>query len=100
MKYAQWNIKSAHWLLGLLLLAPDVKAQVVPAPSLMNFQGRLAKPDGTPLPDGTHQVDFQFMERARPAASSSGVRRFPRLPRKTGLFAALLNVGTGARHAV
>ncbi len=35
-------------------------AQVSPAPPLMNFQGRLAKPDGTPVPDGSHTVKFSL----------------------------------------
>ncbi|MBC7526880.1 MAG: hypothetical protein H7308_04960, partial [Chthonomonadaceae bacterium] len=29
-------------------------AQVSAVPSAMNFQGRLAKPDGPPVADGTH----------------------------------------------
>ena len=86
-------MKYAQWLLGLLLLAPNVKAQVVPAPPLMNFQGRLAKPDGTPLPDGTHQVIFSLWN-----APSGGVQQwsqtFPALATRNGAFAALLNVGT------
>src|SRR5262245_52954672 len=35
-------------LLSLALLRP-AQAQVTAAPALMNFQGRLAKPDGTPV---------------------------------------------------
>src|SRR5262249_17367017 len=42
------------WLvLALLIACLPVTAQIAAVPSLMNFQGRLAKPDGTPVPDGT-----------------------------------------------
>jgi hypothetical protein len=46
-------------LLGLVALSP-VQAQVSAAPSLMNFQGRLAKPDGTPVANGTYSVRFSL----------------------------------------
>ena len=46
-------------LLGLMALSPvHVQAQVTAAPALMNFQGRLAKLDGTPVADGTYSVQF------------------------------------------
>ena len=61
-----------------LTIATRVDAQVLPGPALMNFQGRLAKPDGTPVPDGTYAVTFRFFNAAtrgrqlvfRPGSSS------------------------------
>ena len=43
-----------------MALSAPAFAQVFPAPPLMNFQGRLAKPDGTPVPDGSHSVVFSI----------------------------------------
>ena len=40
----------------MLALSAPAFAQVAPVPPLMNFQARLAKSDGTPLPDGTYTV--------------------------------------------
>ena len=88
------SMKHASALLTLLLALPNAGAQVAPAPPLMNFQGRLAKPDGTPVSDGTHQVVFSLW-----SAASGGVQKwsqtFPALAVKNGAFATLLNVGTG-----
>jgi hypothetical protein len=42
----------------LTLVSVHALAQISPAPSLMNFQGRLAKPDGTPVPDGNYSIKF------------------------------------------
>src|SRR5262249_24648474 len=43
-----------------LSLPQGTHAQVSPAPSLLNFQGRLARPDGTPVADGTYSVRFSL----------------------------------------
>src|SRR5262252_9113334 len=45
-------------LLVLMLVQVGAFAQVSPAPSLMSFQGRLVKPDGTPVADGSYSVKF------------------------------------------
>ena len=48
---------------ALLMLVPfNAFAQVSPVPPLMNFQARLAKPDGTPLPDGTYTVTVSLWD--------------------------------------
>src|SRR5690348_17339781 len=49
-------------LLTLLLMLVTISAfaQVSAVPPLMNFQGRLTKPDGTPLPDGTYSLRFSL----------------------------------------
>ena len=50
-------------LSGLLAaLSAPAFAQVSPVPPLMNFQARLAKPDGTPLPDGTYTVTVSLWD--------------------------------------
>ena len=55
------NMKRIASLAGLMLaLSAPSFAQVLPAPPLMNFQGRLTKPDGTPVPDGNHSVVFSI----------------------------------------
>ena len=45
-------MKRAYALVALLLtlVQANALAQVTPVPQLMNFQGRLAKPDGSPVP--------------------------------------------------
>ena len=89
-------MKRALWLLGipLLALSINVKAQSVSVPALLNFQGRLAKPDGTPLPDGSHQVTFSLWN-----APADGIQQWSQtlsaVAVRNGSFAALLNVGTG-----
>ncbi|MFX7571047.1 hypothetical protein ABTJ55_19910, partial [Acinetobacter baumannii] len=42
---------------ALLLSAPRALAQS-PVPLLRNFQGRMAKPNGSPVADGAHNVQF------------------------------------------
>ncbi len=45
----------------LLTAAAASRAQsVTSAPALTNFQGRLAKPDGTPLPNGFYAITFRI----------------------------------------
>jgi hypothetical protein len=79
-------------LLGLVALSP-VQAQVSAAPSLMNFQGRLAKPDGTPVANGTYSVRFSLWD-----AASGGTEKWNQTINNVtvtnGTFAALLNTNT------
>ena len=52
-------------LLALLLVfSLRAHAQTTPAPELLNFQGRLAKPDGTPVADGTYTLRFSLWSAA------------------------------------
>src|SRR5262249_42963296 len=46
------------------LLACGAIAQVIPVPSLMNFNGRLSRPDGTPVADGPHSIVFTLFDAA------------------------------------
>ena len=55
------RIASITALLLLALSAPAF-AQVSPVPPLMNFQARLAKPDGTPVADGTYTVTLSLWD--------------------------------------
>ena len=80
-------------LAGLLLCLPaPVFAQTTPIPPIMNFQGRLAKPDGTPVPDSKYQITFSIF-----AASSGGTALWTQtmnsVPVQNGVFAVLLGNG-------
>jgi hypothetical protein len=72
-------------------------AQTTPAPSLMNFQGRLATPSGNPVPDGNYSVTFSLW-----TAASGGTKRWEQTINptavKNGTFATLLNVGSGFQN--
>jgi hypothetical protein len=75
----------------LALNAPVItQAQVSPAPALLNFQGRLAKPDGTPIADGTYSVRFSLWN-----AFSTGTEKWNQtigsVTVKNGTFAVLLS---------
>jgi hypothetical protein len=79
-------------LLGLAALSP-VQAQVLAAPSLMNFQGRLARPDGTPVANGTYSIRFSLWD-----AASGGTEKWNQTVNNVavtnGTFAVLLNANT------
>jgi hypothetical protein len=81
-------------LLGLTVFSP-VQAQVAAAPTLMNFQGRLAKPDGTPVANGNYSLRFSLW-----TAVTGGTEKWNQtiasVAVKNGTFAALLNTSTGA----
>ena len=47
-------------VLCLILSVSTLAQSIAPVPPLMNFQGRLAKPDGSPVPDGTYALRFSF----------------------------------------
>ena len=79
----------------LLLSSVKIGAQtappVAPAPALMNFQGRLTRPDGTPVADGAYSVQFAFYD-----AVTDGNRLWTQtlasVAVRNGSFAALLTV--------
>jgi hypothetical protein len=87
-------------LFGLLgLLATGATAQTVsPAPALMNFSGRLARPDGTPVPDGTYSVRFSLWNVASGGTPATNEKwnQTLNVTVRSGVFAALLNTSTGA----
>ena len=84
--------KILSWIGLLLTLAGGAFAQVQPVPPLMNFQGRLAKPDGTPLTDGTYSVTFSLWN-----AASGGTQVWAEtdtVTARSGAFAVLLGKAT------
>lgn len=78
-------------LLALLATPTLGRAQVSAVPPMMNFQGRLTKPDGTPVPDGTYSVRFSLW-----TAASGGTEKWNQAINPVnvskGVFAVLLNV--------
>jgi trimeric autotransporter adhesin len=78
--------------LVLTLLAVSAFAQIVPVPQMMHFQGRLTKPDGTPVLDGNYQVRFSLWD-----SSAGGTEKWNQIQNvavRNGTFAVLLNTNT------
>jgi len=75
-----------------LILSATTFAQVTPAPPLMNFQGRLAKPDGSPVADSTYTLTLSLWNDpvSTLAASQLWTETIPNVPVKNGVFATLL----------
>ncbi len=86
-------IKHLAALLGVLLaLSAPAFAQVAPAPPLMNFQGRLTKANGTPVPDGTYSVTFSLYDAL--TGGSLVWTETDSVTARNGAFAALLGSAT------
>ncbi len=94
------SMKRLASLTGLLLAlsAPALNAQVSPVPALMNFQGRLAKPDGTPLSDGAYTLTLSLYDDA--AAGTVVWTEVETVNTHNGLFAATLGSVTALNAAV
>jgi hypothetical protein len=92
-------MKPTLFLLALLLLsAGTVLAQTIPVPPLLNFQARLAKPDGTPVPNGTYSIKFTLFD-----AVTGGTQKWTQTDSvtvKNGVFVALLGKTTALTDAV
>ena len=87
---------SVFSILLVALVTGSAFAQTVP--QTMNFQGRLAKPDGTPVPDTNSQtVTFRLF-----AAASGGAALWQQASSNVavhnGAFAAPLNFATGYQN--
>lgn len=78
----------------LTLLATGAYAQVTASPSLVNFQGRLTKPDGTPAADGTVSIRFSLWTAATGGSEKWNQTVNP-VAVKNGTFAVLLNLTSG-----
>ena len=78
---------------ALIASVAPIFAQVSPAPPLMNFQGRLAKPDGTPVADGTYSVRFSFWD-ALSAGTEKWTQTVDPVTVRNGVFSTLLSVDT------
>lgn len=78
---------------GTLLPFAPAFAQVAAAPPLLSYQGRLAIPDGNPVPDGTYEIRFSLWD-----AVSDGNEKWNQtlsnVQVKNGSFAVLLNTNT------
>ena len=85
-------MKRAFLLVVLLMLSVSVFAQTTAIPPMMNFQGHLAKPDGTPVPDSSYQITFSIF-----AASTGGTALWTQTMNPVmvhgGVFAVLLGNG-------
>ena len=80
------------------LMVGGALAQVAPVPSLMNFQGRLAKPDGTPVTDGNHTVVFTLFD-----AQTGGTVKWTEslnITSRNGVFSVLLGSVTALNETV
>jgi hypothetical protein len=78
------------WIVvSLLFFQAHVYAQIAPVPDAINFQGRLTKPDGTPVPNGNYSLRFSLW-----SAATGGTERWHQViaPASVhnGTFAALL----------
>src|SRR5262249_42458112 len=87
-------------LLALLMLSVSASlAQVTAVPPLLNFQARLAKPDGTPLSDGTYSIKFSLYD-----AAIGGSQKWMETPNAVsvhdGVFAVLPGKTTALTDAL
>jgi hypothetical protein len=83
--------------LMLMLLSLSAFAQSAAVPPLMNFQGRLAKPDGTPVPNDTYSIFFTLWD-----AATGGNEKWHQLINsvrvKNGTFSVLLDSSGGVAN--
>jgi len=82
--------------LGTFAVSP-VAAQITAAPTLVNFQGRLATPSGNPVPNGTYSIRFSLWNVASggtAAANEKWNQTIATVQVRNGTFAVLLNVST------
>lgn len=79
----------------MLMMTVSAFTQVTTAPKLLNFQGRLAKPDGTPVADGNYSVRFSLW-----TAATGGNEKWNQTINPVvvhnGAFGVLLNVAAPA----
>src|SRR5262249_2698612 len=82
--------------LDVLAVFP-VAAQISAVPVVMNFQGRLAKPDGTPVPDGNHNLLLSLYN-----PPSGGILLWQRslvsVPVRNGTFTTKLDFSGGFQN--
>jgi hypothetical protein len=80
----------------LMLLQVAAFAQVSPIPPAMNFQGRLTRPDGTPVPNGNYAIRFSLWDAAS-AGTEKWNQTFGSVAVKNGTLAIqFLNVPSSA----
>ena len=89
--------------LALLLSFGVANAQTITAvPTVMNFQGRLAKPNGTPVPDGTYNLTLGIYNdpNAIIPANLLWQEYEPGVTVKNGVFAVLLGTTTALNDGI
>jgi hypothetical protein len=77
-------------LLMLTCLPFGALAQVAPVPNTMIFQGRLARPDGTPVPDGNYALRLRLYD-ASTGGNVKSEQVFVSVPVRNGTFAVTLS---------
>jgi len=81
-------MKTLHLICFTLLLLVTATVQAA-VPPMINYQGKLLKPDGTPVTDGTYQMQFAlYPQPAGGTAIWSEIN--PTVQVKKGLFSVLL----------
>jgi hypothetical protein len=85
--------RTLAFLALLMLVQVSVFAQVSAAPQLMNFQGRLAKPDGTHVPNGTYSLRFSLWD-SLTGGTEKWNQTVATVNVHNGTFAVLLTVNT------
>ena len=86
--------------LALLALASHAPAQTTPVPTMMNFQGRLAKPDGTPVADGSnYQITFRIFGMAT-GGTALWTQTMNNVSVRNGVFSVLLGSGNALTDTV
>jgi len=88
-EFAMKNVLALSALALLLSLGAANAQTITAAPNTMNFQGRLAKPDGTPVPDGVHTVTFRIYD-AQTGGNVKWAEQIGTLLTKNGVFSAVL----------
>jgi len=88
-EFAMKNVLALSALALLLSFGTAHAQTITAAPNTMNFQGRLAKPDGTPVPDGVHTVTFRIYD-AQTGGNVKWAEQIGTLLTKNGVFSAVL----------
>jgi hypothetical protein len=77
--------------IALLLMQTVAFAQTDPVPNVMNFQGRLAKPDGTPVPDANYTLRFSLWD-APTGGTEKWSQTVSNVPVRNGIIAILIGL--------
>jgi hypothetical protein len=75
----------------LTLIASRASAQINPVPPVMNFQGRLTRADGTPVPDGNYTIRFS-LHTAATGGTEKWNQVFTDVPIRNGIIAILIGL--------
>lgn len=84
-------------VLLLMFVQGEISSQVAAVPSLMNFQGRLSKPDGTPVANGNYNLQFSLYN-ALTGGTLWWQKSVANIPVRNGTFATRLDFGSGFQN--